>query len=470
MPVDTIIGKPLMIKYIDYFARPQFAASGDDWLYKSRLLVGIVLTYLLVIAAFGLFFALFPGTPIEERLAGLIPVLTLGGIFAAVLFILRKRGLYRLCGYIVIGGTYLGIAAGVYMTGGPLDTPSGALLLLPVFLAFCLLSLREGIVWALLVFSVTVSGMIATAYGYQFPMVTADDRMSLTRGFNWVMAFISLVSLVIVYESVNTRLRRERNEERERYRYVIDVARQSNLLSETVDAMNLSGSGLLDAAISQKAAIEELATTSEQLGATAEQNNSLAASARQSIMEAEEYLNLSSADILLLVESMQTIEQYSDKIQKITDVINEIAWQTNLLSLNAMIEASRAGEGNNGFKVVAQEVKKLAARSADAANDINELLLNNVKSVKKGAELSQAMQARFGEIVSKFQPLSFTIQNVSDASLEQVQAIRQISAGLDNIDQAISRNQQMATQIAEMAIKLQGNADTLMSAIETLRK
>ena len=97
----------------------------------------------------------------------------------------------------------------------------------------------------------------------------------------------------------------------------------------------------------------------------------------QDIQKNEKHVRESEIEVSSLVNCMAEVSNLSHEIQMINNVINDISYQTNLLSLNAMIEASRAGEGNGGFKVVATEVQKLAERSAEAAKSINELLEKN---------------------------------------------------------------------------------------------
>lgn len=455
---------------IDKFALPHYGQAGGDALYKARLLTGILLAILALMTPYGLFFGLAPDMSLGERLAGVVPLTVMWGLFSGILWMLKNHGHYELCTHAVIGCACLGIYSGVFMTGGPAQTPSGMQLLIPAFMAFSLLGMSEGIAWACTIAGIFALLNLMHSFGFAFPMVTKPGMMEITRLFNWYIAFIILTALFIIHMQMNNRLRSERDIERDKYRHVADVATKSIIVNETADAMARSGEELLSASMQQKTAIEQLSTTTEELGATASQNKALAHSAMEAIRDTEKQLNTSASDIALLAETIHEILKSSEEIRTINNVIDEIAYQTNMLSLNAMIEASRAGDGNGGFKVVAVEVKKLAERSAKAADNINKLLERNFQSVKKGVSVSQIMQKRFREITENVRPVTESIQNVSDASHEQNEAIHQIMLGLNDIDRAIENNQRLSKASSDMAAKLHSNSAELLEALATLQQ
>jgi hypothetical protein len=457
------------MKYIDYFALPQFS-NNSDALYRARLLVGITLSYTGIIICFLLFFVVFPGLSISERLAGIIPVGILGATYPYILYLIRTQGKYYLCSHLIIGSTFIGIAGGIYVSGGSVDTPSSAILMLPVILAFCLLGQKSGLIWAGTVFTINVIGLIAGLNGYEYPMMAKAETIPLTRAFNWIIAFITIIAIVVIYERMNTQLKRERDAERDRYKDVARVALESSVVSESAESLALSGKELLDSTIQQKTAIEQLATTTEELGATAEQNAHLTISAKSAIKDTEAHLLISKADILQLVSSMNQMRTSSEEIQSINNVINDISYQTNILSLNAMIEASRSSEASGGFKVVALEVKRLAERSAKAADNINKLLDSNFASVQQGVTLSETMQVRFDEIEQYIKPLADAIQNVADASAEQNEAIRQIVGGLADIDRAVESNKELAAKTSNMANQMSSSSQSMVKALSSLQQ
>ncbi|MCP3683076.1 MAG: hypothetical protein GY861_10330, partial [bacterium] len=209
------------------------------------------------------------------------------------------------------------------------------------------------------------------------------------------------------------------------YDVTLQIQEESSTIDHSADTLSQSGDDLLKSALRQKTAIEELAVTTEQLSATAEQNKQLSRDAVDTIKQTEGLISNSKTSINTLVSKMEEMQNSSEQIQNINNVVDEIAYQTNILSLNAMIEASRSDE-QGGFKVVALEVKRLAEQATDAANDINNLLNENFKSVQSGVELTEEMSSTFTNISDHIQPMVYQIQNIADASFEQNEAIRQI--------------------------------------------
>lgn len=251
-----------------------------------------------------------------------------------------------------------------------------------------------------------------------------------------------------------------------------DVMRQliqeSATVTETADRLAENSEHLLAFTLQQKTATEQLAVTTEELGATAQQNSQLANSAMSAIRNTEHNIVQSKEIIDTLTHSMEKIRKSSEEIQTINNVINDISYQTNILSLNAMIEASRAESGSGGFKVVALEVKRLSERSATAANSINKLLASNFGYVQEGVNEAEKMRQRFEEISAAIHPLTMTIQNVNDASMEQHEAIRQITVGIDDIDAAVDENRKLVAEATARTSELRDNAESLMSVVHTL--
>ncbi len=250
---------------------------------------------------------------------------------------------------------------------------------------------------------------------------------------------------------------------------VNDVSHEANTVNQNADDVAKTSDDLLSSTLQQITAIEELATATEQLNASAEQNSQQAEGAMDSVKNAETQLEVSRLNIDKLLTAIDIIKQSSSEIQSINNVINDISYQTNLLSLNAMIEASRSNE-NGGFKVVALEVRKLAERSAEAAQNINELLANNINAVQEGVQLSNTMREGFDETLELMKPLAINIQNVSEASYEQSVSIEQITQGLDNINRAVDENKLLSQASSNTSAELRNNASTLIKALINLNQ
>jgi len=126
--------------------------------------------------------------------------------------------------------------------------------------------------------------------------------------------------------------------------------------------------------------------------------------------------------------SMQEIKDASKSVGTITSVIDEIAFQTNLLSLNAAVEAARAGESGKGFAVVAAEVRQLAQRSSTAASEISELIGNSMQKIGKGGELADSARDALNEVEASVRSVTDVMGELSDSSQEQAGDIENISA------------------------------------------
>jgi methyl-accepting chemotaxis protein len=149
-----------------------------------------------------------------------------------------------------------------------------------------------------------------------------------------------------------------------------------------------------------------------------------------------------------LVSAMTEISQSSKKISDITTVIDEIAFQTNLLSLNAAIEAARAGELGRGFAVVASEVRNLAHRSSTAAKEITELIKDSVEKAAKGDAMAVKTGETLGDIVGSVKKVADLISEISAASSEQARGIDEVNKSIlqltDTIDSTDGEPQRMS--------------------------
>lgn len=306
-------------------------------------------------------------------------------------------------------------------------------------------------------------------------MGMADE--SLRALINWEMPYsaigqyMSLVSAVL-YMAILALLYRSLIHDKAQNRYtdiMLQLRQESQQMDSVADNLVQAGDMLSVSALQQKAAIEQLLATTEELAITAEQNNHLAIEFITSLKRAEAQIADSKNNSDQLLRFIGDIKQSSNEIQNINNVIDDIAWQTNLLSLNAMIEASRAGDGHGGFKVVALEVKRLAERAAEAADGINKLLASNLKSVQKGVDFSEDMKQTFEALIGDIKPLGIAVRNMSDASIEQTQAILQINQGLTDIDRTVTQNQQAAEETAKTSAELRNNAEALLGIVQHLQ-
>ncbi len=279
----------------------------------------------------------------------------------------------------------------------------------------------------------------------------------------WVVcAWLSLIA------DSHMRIRVQRDQFMQRIKNTAENAADSELLNTSALSLSRSAQQLSQIAQDQQQLLSSLATTSEQLRATSEANVTKSTQTLKSVESAQTRIIESVQDMQNLNASINEVKQSGDEIKAINNLMNDIAYQTNILSLNAMIEASRATDNSGGFKVVAHEVKNLAERSSQAAANISQLLDKNTASIDLGVHLSNAMQERFESISDDIKPITVSSKEVSEASREQSYAIAQISDSLQTMDQSTQQNLTVADETLITAHDLKMSAGKMAEVLTLL--
>jgi len=232
---------------------------------------------------------------------------------------------------------------------------------------------------------------------------------------------------------------------------VSTITSSSQHISQASKEVSNTSQSLSQSTCEQAASIEQTSASIEQLNATVEHNLENA--------KVTEKIALNAADSATeggraVDETVNAMEQIAKKII----LIEDIAYQTNLLSLNASIEAARAGEHGAGFSVVATEVRNLATRSQTVANDIIQLTDSSVDIAKKAGDL-------LGEMLPNIQKTASLVQEISVSSDEQASGIKQISEAISQLDSVTQQNAAASEQLAATAEELNGESEELMQQI-----
>ncbi|WP_419764707.1 MAG: methyl-accepting chemotaxis protein [Arcobacter sp.] len=238
-------------------------------------------------------------------------------------------------------------------------------------------------------------------------------------------------------------------------------------LGFSADDLSSASSELSASSNKQAAALEETAAAIEEVTATIQSGNENTA---KMLEYSSKVANSSNTGIELAKKTSESMDQLSTEVTTINDaiiVIDQIAFQTNILSLNAAVEAATAGEAGKGFAVVAQEVRNLASRSAEAANEIKKLVESaNIKS-KEGKDVASKMIDGFNELNENISQSEKIIGEVANSTKEQEQAMVQINDTVNALDQATQKNASLASQINEMAANTKVLANQLQNAVDS---
>jgi methyl-accepting chemotaxis protein len=229
-----------------------------------------------------------------------------------------------------------------------------------------------------------------------------------------------------------------------------------------------SSQSLAEGASEQAASIEETSSSLEEMSSMTKQNAENAGQADKLMKDANQVVNQANESMTQLTSSMAEITKASEETSKIIKTIDEIAFQTNLLALNAAVEAARAGEAGAGFAVVAEEVRNLAMRAADAARDTANLIEGTVQKVKAGSDLVTKTNEAFAQVAGSSAKVGELVSEISAASREQAMGIEQVGKAVSEMDKVIQQNAANAEQSSSASEEMKGQAERMKRFVADL--
>ncbi|HLU79860.1 MAG TPA: methyl-accepting chemotaxis protein [Burkholderiaceae bacterium] len=240
-------------------------------------------------------------------------------------------------------------------------------------------------------------------------------------------------------------------------------------VSHAADAVTQGTQDLASRTEQQAAALEETSAGTEELNSTVQQNAANATEVDQMALTTSQLAERGGEVTNNAVATMEEIRQASEKIGEIVNIIDGIAFQTNILALNAAVEAARAGESGRGFAVVAGEVRALAQRSASAAQEIKQVINESVEGIRKGSDEVAEVGVAMNEIVESFRRMKALIGEIANASKEQAIGLEQINLAVNHMDSTTQRNALLVESTLRTSEELQREATTFRELVATFR-
>ncbi len=234
---------------------------------------------------------------------------------------------------------------------------------------------------------------------------------------------------------------------------------------------NISDAGnmLAKGASTQASSVEELSASIAEITEQTKNNADHAQQANSLASDTHTKANIGNQRMDDMLQAMVDINESSNNIAKIIKVIDEIAFQTNILALNAAVEAARAGQHGKGFAVVAEEVRNLAARSAEAAKSTTDIIQHSIDKVNAGTELAKGTAKALRSIKESIDQVTALVADIAQASQKQSSALQMLNQGVLQVSDVVQTNSSTAEESAAASVELSAQADLLQETVSKFK-
>ncbi len=247
------------------------------------------------------------------------------------------------------------------------------------------------------------------------------------------------------------------------------IVSSAEYVSGGADQMSAAAQALSQGSMEQTSAVEELEETMRSVTQSVKQTAESAQRTREQAGEMGSQLTESNQKMQEMIAAMKEISDSSNEIEKIIKTIEDIAFQTNILALNAAVEAARVGAAGKGFAVVAEEVRSLAAKSAEASQNTSALIGRSIASVNQGTRIADAAAKQLEHVVSGASEIVETINGIAVDAQTQAGAVERIQTQIGQITGVVQTNSATAEESAASSQQLSAQASVLKQLVKTFR-
>ncbi len=299
----------------------------------------------------------------------------------------------------------------------------------------------------------------SVAAGANITAAISQSRQFLLIGMGVALALAGVIGFIII-RGTNQALNQATRV----------LGESSHQVSAAASQVSSASQALAEGSSEQAASLEETSASLEEMSSMTKRNAESAQQAKDLSNQTRASADAGSGRMKEMTDAMAAIKSSSDDIAKIIKTIDEIAFQTNILALNAAVEAARAGEAGAGFAVVAEEVRALAQRSAQAAKETAGKIEDAIRKSEQGVAISGSVAQSLAEIVEKARQVDAFVAEIAQASQEQNQGIGQVNTAVGQMDKVTQSNASNAEETAAAAAELNSQASTLLDAVAGLQR